>query len=151
HGGDEKKDAKSGKSKDGKDKKGNDKKDSEDGDDAKSGADQGADGENAKKKDESGEGDGVAGNDAGEEKAPATRAKLEGTAMKLFRASSGGGSPAPSTGAGPGAPPKPDLKTPADVKKFCAPDPIAMQKLSDVDGERNIDPDDGGNEAAKDD
>ncbi|MCU1283073.1 MAG: hypothetical protein JWM53_6619 [bacterium] len=76
---------------------------------------------------------------------------------KIFRAPKPGGAPAaggPATGAPasatasataaggpPGAPP-PKPIAPGDeiagVKKFCAPDPIAMQKLSDVDTEQHV-------------
>ena len=151
HGDDGKDDKKNGKDK----KKGGDKHAARDGDGEKeeSGGDKGSadakgDGKEDAQKDEA--------KDAGAEKAPAIGAKLDGIGRKIFLAAKPGAAPgaAPgATGAGatPGAAAKPDLKTPADVRKFCAADPIAIQKLDDVDGETNIDPGDGSNVKAKDD
>jgi len=111
---------------------------------------------------------------APQQQAPAVAAKLSGESRKISRSPLPITAPQPSvgrkiflapakstpsttatttaTGASSSAaatPPKPNLKTPQDVKKFCAPDPIAMQKLADVDGETNVDPSAGGSAKAK--
>jgi hypothetical protein len=70
---------------------------------------------------------------------------------KVFRAPASAAAAASGTAASAAAAPKPNLKTPEDVRKFCAPDPIAMQKLADLDGETNIDPAFGGIAKAKQD
>jgi hypothetical protein len=101
-----------------------------------------AEGKELDEKKEGGDGKG------GEKPAPIA-AKLEGVGRKVFLAGPGPAVPPRGpAGAGPTADPAAaakqqqidkakNCKTPADVDAFCAPDPIAVQKLADVKGETN--------------
>ena len=85
------------------------------------------------------------------EKAPAIGAKLSGAARKVFLARPPAAAAAatrpPAAAAAP--PAAASVNDPASLRAFCAPDPIAIQKLNDVDGEVNMDPSVKTNAAAK--
>jgi hypothetical protein len=121
---------------------------------------EGAEGEAPGAEGEAGAEGAEAGAEASEQPMPIS-AKLEGVGRKIFRTLDAGGEAARGTGsaetsvaAGQEADPKAaqiekakNCKTEADVDAFCASDPIAKQKLADVNQETNMEGD--ANEGAR--